>query len=345
MAWVDLLICYLFGIFGVHKFREKKIGMGILYLFTFGLFGIGWLYDCIKYLIIAIKSMSAAPKQNTEISEVNVNESFDGSKIIKHMKTFGLWYLSAFFIIIFLISIPNLTAFISLAIAVLIIPINKWQNIINKYIKHKVKIITIVGLIILTLISAVFYNSKNTDTNINDNSFTSSFTMNEEKDKPINSNNTTASNSSKAEHTHEYSGATCDKPETCSICGKTQGEPLSHNWGEATCESPRICTVCQKTEGEAIGHKWEEATCDKPETCSICGKTQGTIKEHSYYDGECSYCGISDPDYKSETMVWIPTNGGKKYHSRAGCSNMDNPEQVTQTEAESRGFTPCKRCH
>ncbi len=44
-------------------------------------------------------------------------------------------------------------------------------------------------------------------------------------------------------------------------------------------------------------------------------------------------------------MVWIPTNGGKKYHSHSGCSNMDNPKQVTEQEAISQGFTPCKRCY
>lgn len=37
-AWTDFVICLLFGWLGVHKFREKKIGMGILYLCTFGLF-------------------------------------------------------------------------------------------------------------------------------------------------------------------------------------------------------------------------------------------------------------------------------------------------------------------
>lgn len=46
----------------------------------------------------------------------------------------------------------------------------------------------------------------------------------------------------------------------------------------------------------------------------------------------------------SEEMVWIP-NTGSKYHSKAGCSNMENPRQVTKSEAESLGFTPCKRCH
>ena len=33
-------------------------------------------------------------------------------------------------------------------------------------------------------------------------------------------------------------------------------------------------------------------------------------------------------------MVWIPTNGGTKYHSRSSCSNMKNPQQVTKKEAE-----------
>ena len=53
--WFDFAICLLFGWLGVHKFRERKILMGILYFFTFGLFCIGWTYDSIKYLIRAIK--------------------------------------------------------------------------------------------------------------------------------------------------------------------------------------------------------------------------------------------------------------------------------------------------
>lgn len=56
MAWINFAICLFLGFLGVHKFKEKKIGMGILYLLTFGLFGLGWLWDCVKYLIIAIKS-------------------------------------------------------------------------------------------------------------------------------------------------------------------------------------------------------------------------------------------------------------------------------------------------
>lgn len=43
--WVALLLC-IFTVCG-HKFYEGKVGMGILYLFTAGLFGIGWIIDII----------------------------------------------------------------------------------------------------------------------------------------------------------------------------------------------------------------------------------------------------------------------------------------------------------
>lgn len=48
--WVAFLLCLFLGYLGAHKFYEGKVGMGILYLFTFGLFGIGWFFDCIALL-------------------------------------------------------------------------------------------------------------------------------------------------------------------------------------------------------------------------------------------------------------------------------------------------------
>ncbi len=48
--WVSVLLCLFLGYFGAHKFYEGKIGMGILYLFTCGLFGIGTLIDFIVLL-------------------------------------------------------------------------------------------------------------------------------------------------------------------------------------------------------------------------------------------------------------------------------------------------------
>lgn len=43
----SLLLCVFLGYFGAHKFYEGKTGMGIIYLLTVGLFGIGWIADII----------------------------------------------------------------------------------------------------------------------------------------------------------------------------------------------------------------------------------------------------------------------------------------------------------
>ena len=48
--WTAFVLCFFLGALGIHKFYEGKTGMGILYIFTVGLFGIGVLVDLIKIL-------------------------------------------------------------------------------------------------------------------------------------------------------------------------------------------------------------------------------------------------------------------------------------------------------
>lgn len=48
--WISVLLCLFLGGLGAHKFYEGKMIMGILYLFTMGLFGIGWLIDLLVLL-------------------------------------------------------------------------------------------------------------------------------------------------------------------------------------------------------------------------------------------------------------------------------------------------------
>lgn len=48
--WVALILCLLLGFVGAHKFYEGRAGMGILYIFTGGLLGIGWIIDIIAIL-------------------------------------------------------------------------------------------------------------------------------------------------------------------------------------------------------------------------------------------------------------------------------------------------------
>lgn len=54
---------------------------------------------------------------------------------------------------------------------------------------------------------------------------------------------------------------------------------------------------------------------------------------------------VPDVAQQGDNMVWIPTNGGTKYHSKKSCSKMKDPMQVTKEQAEANGFTPCGRCY
>lgn len=48
--WIALILCFVAGYYGVHYFYVGRVGKGILYLCTMGLFGIGWIIDIVKIL-------------------------------------------------------------------------------------------------------------------------------------------------------------------------------------------------------------------------------------------------------------------------------------------------------
>lgn len=61
------ILCLLTGVYGGHKFHEKNYAMGFLYLFTAGLFLIGWIVDSVRLtLYVFFKSEEELEQIETE---------------------------------------------------------------------------------------------------------------------------------------------------------------------------------------------------------------------------------------------------------------------------------------
>lgn len=49
--WTAFFLCLFLGILGAHRFYVGKSGTGLIWLFTGGLCGVGWLLDILMILI------------------------------------------------------------------------------------------------------------------------------------------------------------------------------------------------------------------------------------------------------------------------------------------------------
>ena len=158
---------------------------------------------------------------------------------------------------------------------------------------------------------------------------------------------------------HTFEDATCTSPKTCTVCGETEGDALGHTLNhDNDGTTALVCTVCGITVADSQAHNfesdWQKDTYGHWHACSNenCLATD-TKTEHipnipeatKEQEKRCTVCGYIIENIKTDITVWIPTNGGTKYHSSPSCSNMKNPEQVSLEYAKAKGFTACKRCH
>lgn len=86
---------------------------------------------------------------------------------------------------------------------------------------------------------------------------------------------------------HDWVDANCMTPKTCSICEKTEGEPLGHNFSEATCTKDAVCSLCGEIDTKAFGHDWTEATCTEDAVCKTCGEHGDKATGHNWKNATC----------------------------------------------------------
>ena len=321
-AWIDFLICFFLGFYGVHKFREKKIGLGLLYLFTGGLFAFGWLFDCAKYLIVAINTLPIDFKINDIMKSNGMHKA--KTFFIANWKKIA-FIVGAFFLLSFLLIItcsPNTN--------------NDHSN--NSFNKS----------------STTLNSTENTSSNSDIDATTQTgetealippTTESTAESTTAPTTEPTSEATSEPLHTHNFSTATCVAPKTCS-CGATEGGANGHNWKNATCQAPKTCTACGITEGTTIDHSWTTATCTAPQKCRTCSAEKGSATGHNYNQGTCLICGSKDPNHVE--ITYVLNTHTKKFH-KTTCHKVPTDNRIDSTlsrdEIIDAGYEPCKLCH
>lgn len=298
-------------------------------------------------------------------------------------KKITLWIFTIFLSLFALSFVPSFASIPLFLAAALLVPIHKWQHFLRKYIHRRIKNIAVIGLAFVALLTAPADDTADTpyippetttaatvetteaipetavivETTIQATSASTTEAATAPSTAPTSAPTSEAISWPTSEITYKPTIAPTTQTVTIplttvatEVTSESTTAPSTesihtHNFTAATCTTPKTCSYCSATDGSAAGHNWVAATCTTPKTCSSCGITEGSAIEHNYVSGKCSSCGENDPDYVSEAMVWIPTKGGKKYHSKSSCSGMIDPIQVTKTEAINQGFTACGRCY
>lgn len=156
-------------------------------------------------------------------------------------------------------------------------------------------------------------------------------------------------------------------PGTSALTVKNDGGRVSLSWG--TVKGADTYQINYSVNGGGFKTLAVVSSNSYSTTKLDAGKYQFKVRAYTKLNGKIYYGGFSSakkvtvaektvPPEKVTTvqqnvevsesishMVWVPTNGGKKYHTSSKCSNMKDPKQVSLSTAIAEGFTPCKRCH
>lgn len=255
---------------------------------------------------------------------------------MKLWKKIVSWIFLGFISIIALAAIPSFACIIAIIIAAITLPIDPWQNILRKYLKMKT-VVKIIAISVLTILMFVFFPTSDTPI---DTEPTQTSTIEQTQ-----ATTTDATLESTSEPTIESTQASTTEPTQVTTTEPTQ-VPTTEPTQTPTTE-PTQAPTTEPTQAPTA--EPTQAPTTEPTTQPANNSNQHTDGESS--GGSSSSNNSSDSGSSSsgtsatDGMVWIPTKGGTKYHTRSNCSGMEDPRYVTKEEAEALDFTPCKKCH
>lgn len=99
-----------------------------------------------------------------------------------------------------------------------------------------------------------------------------------------------------------------------------------------------------------LSYKFSETTSDKGSAPVTKDPGDEIKKQHeeavqqSHQETQTQAEPAQQTQQQDSTIVYIPQTGSK-YHSNPYCSNMKNSSAVSLTEAQNRGYEPCKKCY
>lgn len=308
----QILITVLGGWFGLHHYLNKNYKKGILYTLTLGIFYIGWIIDIVKI----VKEQSV-----TNDIPISTTNNFKEN------------------------SYSNTT---------------NNENSKTKY--KKLKIVLLVFCIVGVL-SACFGSSSIESFDLDRDSIT--MDINDTKNVSITTDPEDASTSSLEIKDVDNISASLDDHNIKVKSGSEEGTYKLKIYND---DVNAILTVKvvdkeaqkqkkieeQKTQEEAQKQAELQAQEEARKQAEAQAEAQRQAEAQAAAEAEAQRQATAQASSQSEESssyteatageVYIPQSG-YKYHSNPNCSNMKNPTAISLSEAQSRGYQPCKKCY
>lgn len=304
----QILITILGGWFGLHHYLNKNYKKGILYTLTLGIFYIGWIIDIIK----VVKDQSVITNIQTPTTNKFKEDSYSNTNNNKNSKT--------------------------------------------KYKKLK---IALLAFCIIGVLSACSNSPSIESFNLDKDSIT--MDINDTKNVSITTDPEDASTSSLEIKDVDNISASIDAHNIKVKSGSEEGTyklKIYKDDVSATLTVKVVDKEAQKQkkieEQKAQEEAQKQAELQAQEEARKQAEAQAEAQRQAAAEAEAQRQAAAQASSQSEESsnyieatageVYIPQSG-TKYHSNPNCSNMNNPTAVSLSEAQSRGYQPCKKCY